>query len=132
MSSVIIEKQQIYKAVGVVCMLLVGFFTWLVIITFNNKSTGEITLIKVANIESVVRDVGILVKDNNKILQTKADALENNQSHERIQNQIDLWEIKLHEYRAGRSYGTNIQSSFPGYLIDKPSTLIPIILDVNN
>jgi hypothetical protein len=131
MSSVIIEKQQIYKAAGVVCLLLIGFFTWIVITTYGNKSTGEIILIKVENIEKNIDKINVSMKDYNAVLQTKADKIENDKAHDRLSDQFDLIIIQLHEYRAGRSYGNNNQSSFTGYSKDKPSILVPIISNDN-
>lgn len=104
MSAVIIEKQQIYKAAGVICLLLIGFFTWIVVTTYGLVGKVDVIQENQKTGKELQQTMWHLVLDNNKILQTKAGEAENKEQHEKIMLKMEGLEIGLREISAGRKY----------------------------
>jgi hypothetical protein len=102
-----IDSNLLYKLFGGVALLLIGLFTWLVVGQFENKSSVNVVQTEVKSTRNITEKMWSLVQENNKILQTKANEVENTKAHEDIMLKMDMLEIQIKEFASGRQYGNN-------------------------
>jgi len=101
-----VEHKIIYQISGGLSIILIGFFSWLVVGQFDNRSSIGVVQTETKSTKDIVEKMWVLVQENNKILGTKASEQENKEQHEKIMLKMESLEIGLREVAAGRKYSS--------------------------
>jgi hypothetical protein len=108
---------------------LLGFFTWIVIMTFGTQATLEGMKAQDEERGKLQGLMWIKLEDNNQLLQSKANALENNDQHKILLDKIVSMQGQLSYLVRFKIYSKGIQIDKMDIRIIKDTTSKQLALD---
>jgi hypothetical protein len=109
--------------------LIIGLLTWIVVTSYENKSAIKVMEVQEVNQDKMLEKMWVKIQENNVILYSKADQVQNETDHNMIMIKLDEMENAL--VKSGLATKTTELYPLDSIIGGKPMSFLHAVVESN-